>query len=530
MKKILSAFLALTLLITFIPCAAESEPQILFPYDKAVLQANEIENIVFHADKGEEAVIFLDGDKIFECMADEHETIVPFVKEPALGEHCIELFSGGKHKKAAFSVIKETAVTLLEATYTNKKVYSNGGAVDAGVDENGGKVELKKDTAEGTDGETGRAISTIMKTAPTTESYKQTQPVWTVNAFNDSILGILSGYTFTLSYDIKMLSDAGVFEVYTTLKNSSNNTVEDYFGGQSFVSDGKIKGMDTEYPIGEWIHIEHIVDTSAHRNKTYVDGVLASDRDFPNVPKVWQFNFIFSPVNVGKAPQGFVMDNIKITKNVTYTGCEKLYANEGEGFEEVKDSISPNTGSFMVSLSHDSILMKEDSLPKVYANGVLLRTSGAVQDGNDIMFHILSKLPKRGEMKIYFETENGFEILKKAEIKPDFGLEKVIFKEDGDEIYLLSHLKEGKSLTCVPVFENTLSENKEAIFILVVYRDSRPILTEMKAVKIDKNSVGVISEDDAITVTVLKGNITVQCSLIDGFLNRAPLSKVWTLG
>ncbi len=542
MKKFISFLVSAAIAAGFfaVPAAAE-DFGFVYPYDGAQIIKDEFTEIKYNAPAGTECYVLLDGELL---QSDSTEGSAKLPKPAAIGEHRAELLTPeGKiiseftvtEKKISESCFNDFSDVDVNADSLGKygtalMVYD--GTEVFGKDADGNPAEMKKKAFAGVDGDEKGAAGWYMENGVAVREVPQSRS--NTIAFKDDATGDLglNDGNIRIEYDLEVFAKCD-FSVETRFKKADGTHDWASFGGMILNSDGTISISSDEYKIGEgnWMHVEHVVNTEAKTEKLYIDGNLyLNDTPFTLNGKLNSIKLQYFIRNSDEG-QGFAVDNFRVSHEKFYGEYKELsYSNEQSGaFKRAQNSVV-SAETLRLRLKNDNSLLPASDITEnssLWADGVKIKLESVKTDSDGYLRVVLKNgLPDGAEAILYFGDDET-EYIEKFKTKgSSLSVSDVVFEADNQKIYFKSNLFGKSSVSISANLKNTALKPQKGVLLICVYNEGRITKTEAVNVSASSGSSTVIHSVD------LDEDLTapdISVFLIDNFSNYGALSKCYSL-
>ena len=539
LKKILALLMLFAILLSQMAVVAADESiEIVSPANGAVIEYSEEETVLsVSASEGMVLQIYFDGKRLPDAEARAGETEIN-LGVLQLGEHKAEVIAiAGTASYTAESTFK-VAYTVTNEEFSDnftagssKVLAPYSSKPPLGKDENGDDIPAVYGSYDGVDGdENGSLGFRFMKTAAeiTLDSGAELCYVMEPLPYNLS-------YKFALEYDLYLLK-ASAWEIRSGVRGSDGNKYSSLAGSKFLGDDGFVSGTEYEYPVGEWMHIKHDVNVSEGTTSLYIDGELVKENinvGTANLTGLVVFKFQYYATKP-EGPQGFNLDNVRITSEALYSGisAEKYVLEDGTEKDVADDAIVKEPTKKIIFKNDIQGFTPWDKKTKfsLFANGEELSIASVREaSGNYFSVELSEPLPEKAHIEVLSEY-NSLPI--KAFFDTNaitFGIYDVSFRQGTTDIYSTNQINSAERLTCRLSVRNVYEDDKTVLAIMGIYSGNRLISLQTKSVNIfgeteldRKNIYANIPSDIE--------NISVEVFFIDDLPTRKPLSYPFVLG
>lgn len=546
-KKLISALAALGIVMSMVVAPVQANSlSIKYPLDGD--EITELKSISIEAEEGEKVIVTLDGKNIASFVSNGSDEL-PLENELFIGEHELTVTQLGDHSDSAtsvFKVCKEINTELYNDTMDGGaskalKPVTEGVSMVIGKNAEGQNVSVKhksfpgKGDDENTNGAVGFYVNEDV-TEPANAKYDIVNAFYLLNDIKSKPWIA----TYEIEYDLKMF-EKGYFELETKNADSKWGWIGT---GQFLQGDGTVKGTGYSYPVGEWMHVRHVVDTEKGVESLYIDDNLLMDkRPAANLKNIIQLKFQFGTDSrlCIKKGYGAAIDNLHIVNYQSTRGISSVSFDDGSGKYKdadagVVDGVT-NKLMFKVPMPFVKNISDNDeakSMMKITSGGKELEISKASVDENgNIYAELAENLPDIADMLFEFACTgaDGAEVIMGKRFKSrnvSFGISDTTFWADGSICRTREQLKPGTDVAALFTMRNMTEKAESAVLILAVYSGNRLASMTTKTVKLPAlNSV----YNDSLRVTLPeKGNdFYAECYLFDSYSRRLPISKIWSI-
>lgn len=548
-KWIFSAVIVMSLLLAASVGALADDIAITSPADGETVSYT-FRDIVFTSPAGTKAVIFLDGSKLTEFISAGSNTF-SLDSELAIGNHRLEIIAAD----GTDAVSAESRFSVSKSVYTQKsleKFSSSLGTftvakskteVNLGLDADGKDVIMESVTnLEGADGSASGAAGYY-----TSKSLGSGDPTGNDGYMNLTLTGWESK-VYVVQYDLKLFSGKARF--FLEAQNSDGKTV--YIGSPEnkksdfFVQSGTVSATGESYPVGEWMHVKHTLDTinGTQKHEITFDGGSISYTTSNALIKSLTYlrpTYYYQRKN-STGPLGFALDNFEIGVVDSYSPYSQLYYKEQSGDYVLAENneITKKTRSVRLACANPCLSNGgvTDSV-KVIVNGSEFPVASAsvTSDGAylDIEFEI--DLPSLAEAEIIFSSAENSADEKNLNYHScfdvnymDFGIKDILYSgSDGSGNYMMkSQLEAGGTLKLTVDFVNLGESEQTALLVTAVYSGNKiaSLLANEATVPAGKSTYAV---PVSVSLPATGADFNIETYLFDGFLHRLPLSIIWSL-
>lgn len=540
LKKILALLMIFaTLLSQVAVVAADESAEIISPANGAVIEYSEDETLLsVSASEGAVLQVYFDGKRLRDEVATAEETKIN-LGVLQLGVHKAEIIaiSGITSNKveSTFKVVYAVTNEEFSDNFTagNSKVlapYSSKPPL--GKDENGDDIPAVYGAYDGVDGDENGSIGfRYMKTATNVTLDDGAELCYVMEPLPYDL-----SYKFSLEYDLYLLK-ASAWEIRSGVRGSGGNRYSELAGSKFLGDDGFVSGTDYQYPVGEWMHIKHDVDVSSGTTSLYIDGELVKDNitvGTVNLTGLVVFKFQYYATKP-EGPQGFNIDNVRITSQSLYGGISPSGYILEDGSEKAfpDDRIIKEETSKIIFKNDIQGFTPWDKKTKFsfLVNGVEFPVSSIKETaGNTFTAELSSPLPEKAHIEIYSEY-NSVPIKTFFDTNAiKFGIYDVSFRKGSSYVYSANQLEGGDNLVCFLSVKTDLIEDKTVMAVFGIYSGNRLVSLQTKSgVKINGNTTLVRQKTIPITIPENIDDISIEVFLIDSLSTRKPLSYPFTL-
>ena len=545
-KKLISALAAFGIVMSMVVAPVQANSlSIKYPLDGD--EITELKSISIEAEEGEKVIVTLDGKNIASFVSNGSDEL-PLENELFIGEHELTVTQLGDHSDSAtsvFKVCKEINTELYNDTMdggTSKalKPITEGVSMVIGKNAEGQNVSVmhKSFPGKGDDENTNGAVGFYVNedvTEPANAKYDIVNAYYLLNDIKSKPWIA----TYEIEYDLKMF-EKGYFELET--KNADSKW--GWIGTGNFLQgDGTVKGTGYSYPVGEWMHIRHVVDTEKGVESLYIDDNLLMDkRPTANLKNLVQLKFQFGTDSrlCIKKGYGAAIDNLHIVNYQSTRGISSVSFDDGSGkYNEAAGNIidkASNKLMFTIPMPLEKNITDEEakSKIKIFADGKELEISKASVDENGNIFAELAEnLPNIADVRAEFtcSSADGSDVVMGKRFKSrnvTFGITDTEIWCDGAICRTSEQMQPGSDVAALFTLKNETDEDKSAVLILAVYSGNRLASMITKTVNV---SAMKSSYSDSLRVTLPdKGEkFSAECYLFDSYKTRLPISKVWSV-
>lgn len=546
-KKLISALAALGIVMSMVVAPVQANSlSIKYPLDGD--EITELKSISIEAEEGEKVIVTLDGKNIASFVSNGSDEL-PLENELFIGEHELTVTQLGDHSDSAtsvFKVCKEINTELYNDTMDGGaskalKPVTEGVSMVIGKNAEGQNVSVmhKSFPGKGDDENTNGAVGFYVNedvTEPANAKYDIVNAFYLLNDIKSKPWIA----TYEIEYDLKMF-EKGYFELETKNADSKWGWIGT---GQFLQGDGTVKGTGYSYPVGEWMHVRHVVDTEKGVESLYIDDNLLMDkRPAANLKNIIQLKFQFGTDSrlCIKKGYGAAIDNLHIVNYQSTRGISAVSFDDGSGKYKdadagVVDGVT-NKLMFKVPMPFVKNISDNDeakSMMKITSGGKELEISKASVDENGNIFAELAEnLPNIADVLFEFACTgaDGAEVIMGKRFKSrnvSFGISDTTFWADGSICRTREQLKPGTDVAALFTMRNMTEKAESAVLILAVYSGNRLASMTTKTVKLP----ALKSEyNDSLRVTLPEkgSDFYAECYLFDSYSRRLPISKIWSI-
>lgn len=546
-KKLISALAAFGIVISmFIAPVQANSLSIKYPLDGD--EITELKSISIEAEEGEKVIVTLDGKNIASFVSNGSDEL-PLENELFIGEHELTVTQLGDHSDSAtsvFKVCKEINTELYNDTMDGGaskalKPITEGVSMVIGKNAEGQNVSVmhKSFPGKGDDENTNGAVGFYVNedvTEPANAKYDIVNAFYLLNDIKSKPWIA----TYEIEYDLKMF-EKGYFELET--KNADNKW--GWIGtGQFLQGDGTVKGTGYSYPVGEWMHVRHVVDTEKGVESLYIDDNLLMDkRPAANLKNIIQLKFQFGTDSrlCTKKGYGCAIDNLHIVNYQSTRGISAVSFDDGSGKYKdaeagVVDGVT-NKLMFKVPMPFVKNISDNDeakSMMKITSGGKELEISKeSVDENGNIYAELAENLPDIADVLFEFACTgaDGAEVIMGKRFKSrnvSFGISDTTFWADGSICRTREQLKPGTDVAALFTMRNMTEKAESAVLILAVYSGNRLASMTTKTVKLPALK-SVYNDSLRVTLPEKGSDFYAECYLFDSYSRRLPISKIWSI-
>ncbi|MBQ4528598.1 MAG: hypothetical protein II998_11075 [Clostridia bacterium] len=532
-RRIVTVFIGLIMIIGSLPVfAVQSESLVSYPQNGMIVD-KDFNKIILNIEAGYDINILIDEDIHLSLTSTGNDEIM-LSDALCIGKHKLNVVADNQTnvqtQTVNFTVGNSAYIVNTDATeftshfqaVSNKNVGKNSSGEDA-------KLTFKNDFI-GPDGGDDKAFGFFVEeiaenTNPGAESYFWYKPLPDVNWVG----------TVVFEYDLKMLQK-GVFELET---KSTTEGWGNFGGKEMFRENGKIYGTDYEYPVGEWMHVKHIIDIPGQKESLYIDDDIVLDNvSNTKTANIMQLKFQ-GYVRTTGSNLGFALDNIHVTHDITIVGIDGIeYVPEGqeEFVTAEKDTILLDTKTIKFNVPVPTMKNVSDisSSVDLYNNGAKIEIKEAIVDENGNIIITLNE-PLDGDADFKFgidaymsdgtvyRMEKSFSVM-----TANFGIVDVNYEISGDECILSSQLKSGEDLTALFSLKNLMTDSCKGWLVVTAYDNQRLAAINIKPVSVPAATESW-QESVTLNLPVEYDKFHLESSFISDFETCMLLSKLWTL-
>ena len=466
-----------------------------------------------------------------------------------IGEHELTVTQLGDHSDSAtsvFKVCKEINTELYNDTMDGGaskalKPVTEGVSMVIGKNAEGQNVSVmhKSFPGKGDDENTNGAVGFYVNedvTEPANAKYDIVNAFYLLNDIKSKPWIA----TYEIEYDLKMF-EKGYFELETKNADSKWGWIGT---GQFLQGDGTVKGTGYSYPVGEWMHVRHVVDTEKGVESLYIDDNLLMDkRPAANLKNIIQLKFQFGTDSrlCIKKGYGAAIDNLHIVNYQSTRGISSVSFDDGSGKYKdadagVVDGVT-NKLMFKVPMPFVKNISDNDeakSMMKITSGGKELEISKASVDENgNIYAELAENLPNIADVLFEFACTgaDGAEVIMGKRFKSrnvSFGISDTTFWADGSICRTREQLKPGTDVAALFTMRNMTEKAESAVLILAVYSGNRLASMTTKTVKLPALK-SVYNDSLRVTLPEKGSDFYAECYLFDSYSRRLPISKIWSI-
>lgn len=546
-KKLISALAALGIVMSMVVAPVQANSlSIKYPLDGD--EITELKSISIEAEEGEKVIVTLDGKNIASFVSNGSDEL-PLENELFIGEHELTVTQLGDHSDSAtsvFKVCKEINTELYNDTMDGGaskalKPVTEGVSMVIGKNAEGQNVSVmhKSFPGKGDDENTNGAVGFYVNedvTEPANAKYDIVNAFYLLNDIKSKPWIA----TYEIEYDLKMF-EKGYFELET--KNADSKW--GWIGTDQFLQgDGTVKGTGYSYPVGEWMHVRHVVDTEKGVESLYIDDNLLMDkRPAANLKNIIQLKFQFGTDSrlCIKKGYGAAIDNLHIVNYQSTRGISSVSFDDGSGKYKdadagVVDGVT-NKLMFKVPMPFVKNISDNDeakSMMKITSGGKELEISKASVDENgNIYAELAENLPDIADVLFEFACTgaDGAEVIMGKRFKSrnvSFGISDTTFWADGSICRTREQLKPGTDVAALFTMRNMTEKAESAVLILAVYSGNRLASMTTKTVKLPALK-SVYNDSLRVTLPEKGSDFYAECYLFDSYSRRLPISKIWSI-
>lgn len=546
-KKLISALAALGIVMSMVVAPVQANSlSIKYPLDGD--EITELKSISIEAEEGEKVIVTLDGKNIASFVSNGSDEL-PLENELFIGEHELTVTQLGDHSDSAtsvFKVCKEINTELYNDTMDGGaskalKPVTEGVSMVIGKNAEGQNVSVmhKSFPGKGDDENTNGAVGFYVNedvTEPANAKYDIVNAFYLLNDIKSKPWIA----TYEIEYDLKMF-EKGYFELETKNADSKWGWIGT---GQFLQGDGTVKGTGYSYPVGEWMHVRHVVDTEKGVESLYIDDNLLMDkRPAANLKNIIQLKFQFGTDSrlCIKKGYGAAIDNLHIVNYQSTRGISAVSFDDGSGKYKdadagVVDGVT-NKLMFKVPMPFVKNISDNDeakSMMKITSGGKELEISKASVDENGNIFAELAEnLPNIADVLFEFACTgaDGAEVIMGKRFKSrnvSFGISDTTFWADGSICRTREQLKPGTDVAALFTMRNMTEKAESAVLILAVYSGNRLASMTTKTVKLPALK-SVYNDSLRVTLPEKGSDFYAECYLFDSYSRRLPISKIWSI-
>lgn len=546
-KKLISALAALGIVMSMVVAPVQANSlSIKYPLDGD--EITELKSISIEAEEGEKVIVTLDGKNIASYVSNGSDEL-PLENELFIGEHELTVTQLGDHSDSAtsvFKVCKEINTELYNDTMDGGaskalKPVTEGVSMVIGKNAEGQNVSVmhKSFPGKGDDENTNGAVGFYVNedvTEPANAKYDIVNAFYLLNDIKSKPWIA----TYEIEYDLKMF-EKGYFELETKNADSKWGWIGT---GQFLQGDGTVKGTGYSYPVGEWMHVRHVVDTEKGVESLYIDDNLLMDkRPAANLKNIIQLKFQFGTDSrlCIKKGYGAAIDNLHIVNYQSTRGISSVSFDDGSGKYKnadagVVDGVT-NKLMFKVPMPFVKNISDNDeakSMMKITSGGKELEISKASVDENGNIFAELAEnLPNIADVLFEFACTgaDGAEVIMGKRFKSrnvSFGISDTTFWADGSICRTREQLKPGTDVAALFTMRNMTEKAESAVLILAVYSGNRLASMTTKTVKLPALK-SVYNDSLRVTLPEKGSDFYAECYLFDSYSRRLPISKIWSI-
>lgn len=546
-KKLISALAALGIVMSMVVAPVQANSlSIKYPLDGD--EITELKSISIEAEEGEKVIVTLDGKNIASFVSNGSDEL-PLENELFIGEHELTVTQLGDHSDSAtsvFKVCKEINTELYNDTMDGGaskalKPVTEGVSMVIGKNAEGQNVSVmhKSFPGKGDDENTNGAVGFYVNedvTEPANAKYDIVNAFYLLNDIKSKPWIA----TYEIEYDLKMF-EKGYFELETKNADSKWGWIGT---GQFLQGDGTVKGTGYSYPVGEWMHVRHVVDTEKGVESLYIDDNLLMDkRPAANLKNIIQLKFQFGTDSrlCIKKGYGAAIDNLHIVNYQSTRGISAVSFDDGSGKykdadADVVDGVT-NKLMFKVPMPFVKNISDNDeakSMMKITSGGKELEISKASVDENGNIFAELAEnLPNIADVLFEFACTgaDGAEVIMGKRFKSrnvSFGISDTTFWADGSICRTREQLKPGTDVAALFTMRNMTEKAESAVLILAVYSGNRLASMTTKTVKLPALK-SVYNDSLRVTLPEKGSDFYAECYLFDSYSRRLPISKIWSI-
>ena len=546
-KKLISALAALGIVMSMVVAPVQANSlSIKYPLDGD--EITELKSISIEAEEGEKVIVTLDGKNIASFVSNGSDEL-PLENELFIGEHELTVTQLGDHSDSAtsvFKVCKEINTELYNDTMDGGaskalKPVTEGVSMVIGKNAEGQNVSVmhKSFPGKGDDENTNGAVGFYVNedvTEPANAKYDIVNEFYLLNDIKSKPWIA----TYEIEYDLKMF-EKGYFELETKNADSKWGWIGT---GQFLQGDGTVKGTGYSYPVGEWMHVRHVVDTEKGVESLYIDDNLLMDkRPAANLKNIIQLKFQFGTDSrlCIKKGYGAAIDNLHIVNYQSTRGISAVSFDDGRGKYKdadagVVDGVT-NKLMFKVPMPFVKNISDNDeakSMMKITSGGKELEISKASVDENGNIFAELAEnLPNIADVLFEFACTgaDGAEVIMGKRFKSrnvSFGISDTTFWADGSICRTREQLKPGTDVAALFTMRNMTEKAESAVLILAVYSGNRLASMTTKTVKLPALK-SVYNDSLRVTLPEKGSDFYAECYLFDSYSRRLPISKIWSI-
>lgn len=537
--KIISLLLILILCTSAVPAFSQSEI-ITDINDGDTFFADELSSIPISLGSGWRVWLHLDGIELA-CITTSGDNMIDLPEALSIGSHILEAMAEKDgsliYQTLNINIIKSASTENLYADFTGGSNASikaqNSGNPLVGKDENGEDVRIVARSMEGTGGEANGAVGFYMQNSV----MQSNQSIYCVYYYLDGVNNYGWTQSFELSYDLKLLKPSH-FEI--EIKPTASSF--DWLCGEKFLqSNGKIRGTDISYPVGEWMNVRHVVNMTEGKETLYINnepipGMTDRKISFKSVTNL-KFQLYIPGTGTNNSiegGQGMAIDNVRAVHTANCNGIKGIsYLNSNNEYAAAaSDTVTEPTSKIRLDIPNAVVKNKDitDSI-QLLADGVPLDIVSAAADADgNVEIELSQNLANISNLKAVavFEDESGnvfnMQKLFKSRVM-DYGVSDVTYFTDGIPILNRSVLSEGKTLTAKISMRNLLTEEKTLTAILTLWDGSRLMAITAKDMLLAPESDVDGTVD--IIIPYSSEDIRAECYFADSLSGRTAVSKVW---
>lgn len=547
MKKLSTLLIALTLVFSVFSHVVFAEDEaidIITPQDGATVDC-ELDQICVNVNvPADYTVIYLDGTEI--AKTQDYPSVLAKLSAPlTIGIHKLEVVvvgESGAYSKLSTFYAKQSKSAVVHSedmsTAPNlNKFYSEKPVL--GVDEQGSEKRVEWVRIDGY-GSDNPALG-IKFPIERSSAVPGVKPYIALNDFAS-----LTGKG-TIEMDLFMEAPmAFQFECKSALGWSSL-----FASGLNdiFLANGTVAGSGGyTYPIGEWFKIKMDIDFATGIGTLYVgiyqdDGtivyepVLENYENNPNVKGIFQIKLQLRVYECAK-DRIFGIDNFKISETKYIGGFDSISYEASGGYVESDDGTVP-AGTSKIKLSPASQFASVDSLAgsvTALADGHTISVTNAAIAGDALTLQFAE--PLRSQSCISLLLPAGLTLASGGTAQyplsylfytqnDDFCIESVEYIVQGYDAYTAYQIEAGDTLDAKVSFVNNTCQDQNIYVAAALFESDRLVALTYK--KVVAPAGETMSETLLLNVPEKNSTYNVEVFAFDGFINRIPISKVWTL-
>lgn len=304
---------------------------------------------------------------------------------------------------------------------------------------------------------------------------------------------------------------------------------------QGYINGGSVSAIpytkDTE------LNLEAILDLDNDCFKEVINGVtyLDYDNDAAKIGKhIDRLDSFFFEIP-SSVPDGteLCVKSFKMTHILTVETFGEILYDDGSGREVIaeNDVIGKEVDQFKIKLDNASTKNKDvTSLVQIMVDEVPVKVSSAVADAYGVIIVRMEQaFPDVADAQILFSSDKERIISKKFRIEAlDFGITGVKFNKNGDSLESETELTPSDEVSAEFYLKNSTDSTKNALLVFAAFDGVKVVGLTCKTVSVPLATV-LQTETLKLSLPSHGENFSVECYLLDGYVNRCPISKIWSV-